>query len=158
MSTKMHVIGHVSSRHSNSILKHAKNSHISDISNLNSQKSIYNSKFLPNASFPSILFWLYAFESSEIHLEIIGRTLTTSHRPQKNASVQSFVYLERPTARASPVGVPRVIYSTYCKLEQCDRIVCCYAITAVLQLYSNVDVVIGSGRVLIVLAACGRWC
>ena len=27
------------------------------------------------------------------------------------------IYLERTTARASPIGIPRGIYSTYCKLE-----------------------------------------
>ena len=68
------------------------------------------------------------------------------------------IYLDRTTTRASPVGIPRDIYSTYCKLEWFHRIVCSYAIIVVLQLDINVDVVIGSGRVLIVLAACGRWC
>ena len=28
-----------------------------------------------------------------------------------------FIYLNRTTARASPIGIPRDIYSAYCKLE-----------------------------------------
>ena len=41
-----------------------------------------------------------------------------------------FIYLERTTTRASPIGIPRDIYSTYCKVEQFDRIVYSYAIIA----------------------------
>ena len=32
-------------------------------------------------------------------------------------AIYFFIYLERTTTRASPIGIPRDIYNAYCKLE-----------------------------------------
>ena len=80
----MHVLRHVSLRHSYSILKHNKY-----IINLYFKKSTYHSDFLPNASFPSIFF-------DYMHLKVvkyIGNNwpnIDNFKETPKNASGYSF--------------------------------------------------------------------